>query len=635
MPPGGRSPQEGSRGEDAITPVIGTMLVFVIIFGGMAGALVFGVPAINGLQDRAAVDDMATQFEAVRREAERLTAEGVGSSVSLAPTSGSISLENGTRMAVAISFDGTAAQQGLALAWGKGGKKKAQQNAQEPRECDFHVQDWADGDNKVTMVMDPTKCQHPMLWNPSDAGSAALPPRTQRLNLDGVEASLGWLDASMQNLVSSDTLHATSLQEDPDVPDHDLRTTMANPVTGADTPTKVVLWANVSVLATSPADGFVLGACIGSGTTSCMAANKFSDRAGASQTEVDIWHDITSLHPGGNQVTWSWSDITSLQPIVRLDQQGGSRDGTYRVNSVWVVVTSGSVVVQNDAGKCYESSANPPVACLQGFKVADNGVVNRITLITDCDVANPPAPCPTTRREDTYVLTLQDDVQGDWYFQLSNDPRSGVTDTVLAKAYIFDMDRLRWVRDQGLSTWLEGGAVFASRADTQYLHEAPIIREDIVDTAETQPTYYLRIIRFQGDHVSISGTGTTQVFLEHNDTQSTANDGVSVVRYDFAGEHAALWCRALVGRTVPDEYAYTEHPSFPCTGGGANGVRSLRYMHHPVCPAVNPDPAKYNNWPAANDPNRDTSTACIKYKLDARFFQIVFTEVRFDVTLLP
>lgn len=593
MPPAGRLLPTGvAAPEDAITPIVGTMLVFVIIFGGMAGALVFGVPAINGLQDRAAVDDMATQLQAVRREAERLTAEGAGAVVALAPSQGSINLEEGTRMAVAISYDGLASQQGLALAWGKGGKKKNLSNA--PQDCDAHIQDWADGDNVVKLVA--SDCSTPMRWDPADAGSGST-----RVHTLGVTAPVSptqpWPSATVENLAGSDSAYASSTVE------NGLRAAIADPASTPDSPTEVIVKAEVSIvpIANNNVDGFKLKVCL-NGVSACIVDNK-------AENSVEISFDATKKHPSGNS-TWSWNDIRRLEAGVDLVAKNDI-DGTWRVNRLWVEVTSSPPSGVDKTGRCYNTSG---AACLQAFKTTDAAGINRITSVAA--VAGQP---------DTYLVTLDAPLAGDWYFQLSKDPRIPETDRLLAKAYIFDMDQLRWVRDEGLTTWLEGGAVFATRKGTHYLHGAPIFDESITGRLLGNLTYYVRIIRFQGEDASISGTGTTNVFLRHNSTLSTTNDGVVGARFDFDGEGASLWCNALLRRDVPTNYYYAEHEfdsdgagETQCDGHPSTGVQGVKYgAQSAICNGLTD--------PQLTQCRRDNPL----------YFQMLFTEVLFDVTLRP
>lgn len=588
MPPEGRLLPTGvGAPEDAITPIVGTMLVFVIIFGGMAGALIFGVPAIKGLQDRASVDDMATQLQAVRREAERLTAEGSGASVALAPSQGSINLEEGTRMAVAISYNGASAQQGLALAWGKGGKK--QNIANTPQHCDFHLQDWADKNDLVTLVA--KDCLEPMLWEPADAALAAT---TQTLTVDSVMAAPSpWAGATQGALVDADDVRATF---DIDPTAHDLQVTVTNPTSSLGVISTVLIKAQVSVSgASNPNDGFRLKACLNGGT--CGSA---SQKAGDKPSDTNITFEAS--RPGGG--SWAWSDISNLEPVLALEKTG-PRDGTWHVDRIWVEVTSGGTAPNGggNSAKCYNTNGK---ACLQAFKMSDPVGYNRITAIQSLG-------------SDTYRLTLNATLSEDWYFQLSKNPTNPDTDKLLAKAYIFSMDQLRWVRDEGLTTWLEGGAVFATRSGTHYLHTPPIFDESITGRLLGNLTYYVRIIRFEGEDASISGTGTSNVFLRHNTTHSTTNDGVVGVRFDFAGEGAELWCSALTRRDVPQDYYYKEHPLFPCDGGANNDVRSVQYAAlSSACATITTEPAL---------------TQCRKN--NPLFFQVLFTEVLYDVTLRP
>ncbi|MEK6976461.1 MAG: hypothetical protein AABY18_08990 [Candidatus Thermoplasmatota archaeon] len=608
MTPTGRLLPTGSGrgpGDDAITPIIGTMLVFVIIFGGMAGALVFGVPAITGLQDRAAVDDMATQLEAVRREAERLTVEGAGASVALAPSQGSVNLEEGTRMAVAISYDGTSSQQGLALAWGKGGKKKNTSNA--PQDCDAHIQDWADSDNQVTLVA--SDCSTPMRWDPADAGTGSTLVQSLAVTAP-VTATAGWVTATEDNLATSNNLYAEYATDIPKQATVDLVATVADPGSTPDDVAEVIIKAEVSIVDDTPSsdvnDGFKLKVCL-----AAVCSTESGNGQGSSALDNVISFDATNRHPDGGSVDWVWADILAMEAGLELTQ-GSGRDGTWRVDRIWVEVTSEpSAPSGGNSGKCYNTSG---AVCLQGFKTSDATGVNRVSSVA-----------AVAGQDDTYLLTLDAPLEGDWYFQISKDPRVPETDQLLAKAYIFGMDQLRWVRDEGLTTWLEGGAVFASRKGTHYLHGAPIFDESITGRLLGNLTYYVRIIRFQGDEASISGTGTTNVLLRHNSTLSTTNDGIVGARFDFHGEGAELWCNALMRRDVPTNYYYAEHEfdddgasETRCDGHPSTGVQGVKYgAQSSLCNGL-------------TDPQL---TQCRRE--NPLYFQMLFTEVLFDVTLLP
>lgn len=597
--------QGGRKGrEDGVSPIIGTMFVFVIIVMGMAGALVFGVPSIQGIQDRATLGDMASQLEQVREEAEKLTVEGAGAGMVLAPSAGTVQLVNGTKMGVSISYDNLATQQGLNLHTGKGQKAKKNMDVApaDQHPCDFHLQDWADGDAVVTI--NATNCQTPAAWAP---GTELLP--------SGVEPEGDWEDDTLAKLLASDDAFTYTQRNNP----ADLRVELEDP-TGSGPLTAVTVWAEVSITDAAD-DGFQLKACLGASPCSNLSTNHVS---GA--TDASICLALTSK-PGGG--AWEVEDLADLEIVVDPTRDSG-RDGTWRVDRVWAQYST-----SEPATSC---CVDVDLACLQAYRISDPTYTDQIESVTA--IGN-----------DQYSVALAAPVTGDWYFQLSNDPNTASANSLLAKAYLFEMQQLRWVRDEGLAAWLEGGAVFGTRLDTQYVISQPIVDEDFrerpdcapSDSDEScQPTYYLRIIRFQGEAISLQAGGNgMDVHLRHVATQATANDGVSILRLDFHGEGSELWCNAIMARDTPEGYDYFEDPAYPCDGSTGEEVRSLGYVYHDAalsCPVDNPDPDKYAKWPSANAKNRENHKSCLQYKADQetrRFYSIVFAEVHFDVKLRP
>lgn len=175
------------------------------------------------------------------------------------------------------------------------------------------------------------------LQSATDSGAAATlaeggttgSPTTQVFNANGIINANGWVSAGGTRIAASDDLYATYATNNP-TSSNDLQASLSNPVTSTGTITRVVLAAEVSIVGYNN-DGFELRACLEGG--SCTA---YSSTGGQSSSDVTMTYDITSIRPGGG--SWSWTDITNLEGVVGLVQQG-SRDGTWRVDRVWAEVT--------------------------------------------------------------------------------------------------------------------------------------------------------------------------------------------------------------------------------------------------------------------------------------------------------
>lgn len=159
-------------------------------------------------------------------------------------------------------------------------------------------------------------------------GGTPQTPVTVSFNANAVVNANGWTTAS--NAFASDNAYATYATNSP-ASSNDLQLGLQDPVVTTGTITSVILHAEVSIVSQNN-DGFQLYACLAGG--SC---NALGGVGGQSAVDTTMNYDITAVRPGGG--SWSWSDITNLQGVLRLEQPGG-RDGTWRVDRVWVDVTS-------------------------------------------------------------------------------------------------------------------------------------------------------------------------------------------------------------------------------------------------------------------------------------------------------
>jgi hypothetical protein len=158
----------------------------------------------------------------------------------------------------------------------------------------------------------------------------ASSPTTQVFNANSVLNSNGWSSASPTRLGASDDTYASFNSPSPTTANN-LQVGLANPSVSTGAITQVILSAEVSIVGHAN-DGFRLQACL---SGSCTA---HSGMAGGSSTDSTITLDITTLKPGAVGEAWTWTDITNLEGVVDLVQQG-TRDGTWRVDRVWADVT--------------------------------------------------------------------------------------------------------------------------------------------------------------------------------------------------------------------------------------------------------------------------------------------------------
>ncbi|HEX2066697.1 MAG TPA: hypothetical protein VHI93_07790, partial [Candidatus Thermoplasmatota archaeon] len=163
-------------------------------------------------------------------------------------------------------------------------------------------------------------------------GGTTAASATAIANANAVVAASGW--ASATNAFAADNAYATYASNGP-LAANDLRLDLQDPAVTTGTICAsagcVVLRAEVSVTGFSN-DGFQIYPCLAGGL--CSAA---SPLGGQSASDVVLSYDITALRPGGG--AWTWTDVANLQGAVSL-VQGGTRDGTWRVDRVWVDVTS-------------------------------------------------------------------------------------------------------------------------------------------------------------------------------------------------------------------------------------------------------------------------------------------------------
>lgn len=88
--------------DDAVTAVVGTVLVLAITVAGIGVALFMGTPVIQRLQDEAAVDTVVGSFEAVRHASSALTVVNTSRSTPLPLPAGVVSFGLGSHFLISV-----------------------------------------------------------------------------------------------------------------------------------------------------------------------------------------------------------------------------------------------------------------------------------------------------------------------------------------------------------------------------------------------------------------------------------------------------------------------------------------------------------------------------------------------------
>lgn len=162
---------------------------------------------------------------------------------------------------------------------------------------------------------------------------------TQSFNANGIVSALGWTGATVTNVQASDDVRATYSTANPTTANA-LRVALQDPVGSSATVNQVVLYAEVSII-NDPNDQFQLQACFAFGLCSQAGIGTAPAAPGTAitvgSTDTIIGFDITGLRPGGG--TWSVTDTQNLEALVIQIQQGGN-SGTWRVDRVWMEVTT-------------------------------------------------------------------------------------------------------------------------------------------------------------------------------------------------------------------------------------------------------------------------------------------------------
>lgn len=102
MGPSGRRARAGRAlpGDEAVTPVVGTLLILAITIVGMAGILAWGAPTIESIQAQNAQSAIVGEFEELRASAIELSIPDASRIPTVNLPKGSLAIEQGTRVMV-------------------------------------------------------------------------------------------------------------------------------------------------------------------------------------------------------------------------------------------------------------------------------------------------------------------------------------------------------------------------------------------------------------------------------------------------------------------------------------------------------------------------------------------------------
>ncbi len=133
MPARSRPAQEPAQ--EAVSPVVGTLLVLAITVVGMAGIMLWGAPTIEAVQAQNAQVGVVGEFEELRASSIDLSIPDASRIPTVNVARGSLGIEAGTRMMVAADHD--ASNTG----------------------CDFHVTGWNGASPDTTVTVATTGCR--------------------------------------------------------------------------------------------------------------------------------------------------------------------------------------------------------------------------------------------------------------------------------------------------------------------------------------------------------------------------------------------------------------------------------------------------------------------------------------------
>ena len=195
LPAGQGRAGRASPGEDAVTPVVGTLLILAITIIGMAGILAWGAPTIENIQAQNAQSAIVGELEELRASAIELSIPDASRIPTINLPRGSLGIVQGTRMLV---------------------------TANHVAGCDFRVTDWsgASPDTAVSFAGGPctaTRLEiHQVVGSNTVLKTATNQGYAATLSVAGVDFAQGnWL-FRLTNGATNPTIYAQAWLFDSD-----------------------------------------------------------------------------------------------------------------------------------------------------------------------------------------------------------------------------------------------------------------------------------------------------------------------------------------------------------------------------------------------------------------------------------
>ena len=139
----------GHGSEEAVTPVVGTVMILGITVLGIGAILFWGAPTLQAIQDQNSATAMEGEFQELRRDTLDLTIDKASRLPNVVVEDGTLSIESGTRFLVSSDMWGTVAPYAG---------------------CSLQIDDWDTGDADSFDIRKVPSC------SPHSASPQACPP---------------------------------------------------------------------------------------------------------------------------------------------------------------------------------------------------------------------------------------------------------------------------------------------------------------------------------------------------------------------------------------------------------------------------------------------------------------------------
>lgn len=236
--------------------------------------------------------------------------------------------------------------------------------------------------------------------------------------------------------------------------------------------------------------------------------------------------------------------------------------------------TTYMVTVSHDAGGAYEACdfhvTGWSTGAVDVFAASGTGC-RTIRVGTECDTLDATQAClevhevsgsnliekTVARSGADYQVAGEDLTDGNWLFRLTNDEVTSLE--VYAESFLVRSHMHSWRLESPIDArevHQDGGAVFSRGGGTWFLESDVPFQEDAFGSGD----YVLWLRTFSAiSENAIEGRGSVSIFLGlvGSYTRVSVDDALRV-RYDFDGELAEPWCRALLARNddlTGDPYA--------------------------------------------------------------------------------